>query len=450
MVAAGGDYARAATIAGGAWEHLAKGELATALREARGATNEPQTMGMAFVEAEALVQAGAVVAGLERLAELHGGAFAAATVALARHCHRFGDHARVVTLAKTMPGHAELALLGARAAIARQHAPEAQALLEPWLNGVLPVPGALQAGAFASVAASLLARRHDHDRLMRVARTLLGAADAPDEMTPAIARIAWSAGLAREAWERFDPERAPWGVVGRLELALLAGDADLARKLLQQAGALGAPSRTMLALLAGTQPKPEEAARMLAEGRHVHVWRTHASRWQPWIDAARASPALIEVYDLARNVLPDEKALPDVMVDDGFLATLVAPEPQAGRDARDADGIWIDEELCVGVGIGHDWPRGESEKLATVVGERAVTERDGALVWVVGAERALAEAALGRRMVVLAPPGDPFWAGPLPERAWPRMRIVRADAATGWAGFGERVGGLALEAGRTA
>ena len=449
MAAAGGDFTRAAAIAGGAWTSLARGDVAAALREARGEASGPQTMSMAFAEAEALVQAGAVVAGLERLAELHTGGFAPATVSLARHCHRFGDHARVVTLAQTMPGHAELALVGARAALAVERLEEAERLLEPWLQGVLPAPGGLQAGAFANVAAALLAQRSDHERLGRMARALLAAADAPDDMTPAIARVAWRAHLARQAWERYDPERTPWGAVGRLELALLAGDTATAAKLMQQAGALGAPARTTLTLLTGADPDHGEANRLLGKEQTVHVWRTHPDRWQPWIDAAQSAVARIEVYDLASNALPDEQALPDVMVDDGMLATLVAPKPPAVHTGPGI-GIWIDAPLCSGVGMGHDWPSDESEALSATVGERAVTDRDSARAWVVGGERALRSAGEGRPMVVVAPPGDPFWAGPLPERAWPRMRIVRADPARGWAGVGAHVGALALEAGHEA
>ena len=445
MAAAGGDFTRAAAIAGGVWTSLARGEVAAALREARGEAPAPQTMSMAYAEAEALVQAGAVVAGLERLAELHTGGFASATVSLARHCHRLGDHERVVTLAQTMPGHAELALVGARAALAVERLDVAERLLDPWLQGVLPAPGGLQAGAFANVAAALLAQRNDHERLGFMARALLAAADAPDDMTPAIARVAWRANLARQAWERYDPERTPWGTVGRLELALLSGNATSAGKLMQKAGALGAPARTMLALLTGAEPDHEEANRLLGKDQTVHVWRTHAHRWQPWIEAAESAAARIEVYDLASNELPDEEALPDVMVDDGMLATLVAPKPPAAY-AGPGSGVWIDAPLCSGIGMGHDWPSDESESLAASVGGHALTDREGARAWVVGGEQALSSAGEGRPMVVVAPPGDPFWAGPLPERAWPRMRIVRADPARGWAGFGERVGELALEA----
>ena len=137
------------------------------------------------------------------------------------------------------------------------------------------------------------------------------------------------------------------------------------------------------------------------------------------------------------------------MIDDGMLATLVAPKPPKPHAAPGA-GVWIDTTLCSGVGIGHDWPKDESEALAAAVGEQVVEDPDRARVWIVGEERALAHAAEGRAMVVLAPPGDPFWAGPLPERAWPRMSITRADPVTGWAGVGTRAGALALEAGNRA
>ena len=62
-----------------------------------------------------------------------------------------------------------------------------------------------------------------------------------------------------------------------------------------------------------------------------------------------------------------------------------------------------------------------------------------AAVQVLGADDALACVQAGRALVVVAPPGDPFWAGPLPERIWPSIRIVRADPQAGWSGAGARV-----------
>lgn len=446
IAAAHGDLVLAGAIAGGVWEHLAKGDLGEALRQSRGDADKPQTMSMAFAEAEALIQAGAVVAGLERLGDLHAGGLAAATLSLARHCYRLGDHRRVLYLANSMPGHAQLALTGAKSAMLEHELDQAEGLLAPYLEGALPVPGPLEAGAFASVAATFLAKRGEWDRLRHFAGGLLNAPDFADEMIPSIARVAWCANLGHAAWEQFDTSRGPWGVVGRLELAMLSGIADVAQKLMQQAGALAAPAQAMMTLLQGGEVDGEECARVFAEGRLVHVWRTHPTRWQPWLDALDGVSAEVAVYDLARNDLPDEQAVPHAVLDDGALITLLAPKP-ATTGGHGGRGVWVDDPLCGGVGIGHDWPEEEMAVLTRTLGpDHLVDDPEAAALWVVGAEQALAreQRGDGPLKVVIAPPGDPFWAGPLPARAWPAMRVVRKDPDKGWAGQGLEVGKLAL------
>ena len=64
MIAAQGDLTRAAAYGGGGWVALVDGDAAAALQTAREKIDGP---GMAFLEAEALLSAGAVVAGLQRL-----------------------------------------------------------------------------------------------------------------------------------------------------------------------------------------------------------------------------------------------------------------------------------------------------------------------------------------------------------------------------------------------
>ena len=56
-----------------------------------------------------------------------------------------------------------------------------------------------------------------------------------------------------------------------------------------------------------------------------------------------------------------------------------------------------------------------------------------------GADEALAKVSSGRPLVVIAPPGDPFWAGPMPELIWRSVRVIRYDAEKGWNGAGDRV-----------
>ena len=449
MAAAVGDLPRAGAIAGGVWRCLAEGDLAGALRGSRGdARGGGRTLEMALAEAEALMAAGMVVSGLGRLRELHRAMYPAATVALTRHHHRLGDHAGAQDVAMMLPGHAQASLTGAKAALADRRSGSALRFLEPFLSGVAPIPDAMVAGAVAMVAASALARLGRREDLERLAAGLLDTRDLADEMIPAVARVAWTAGRATGAWERFGPDSGEWAVAGRLELALLAGDVALATRLMIQAGALGAPSRPVLALLNGGERRTARAQSLFAEGRRVHVWRTHPHRWAPWLAALDAVPADVEVFDLAAGRLPDERTVPDVVIDDGSLLDLVEPRAVPPRPGP-GSAVWVEPLLCAGRGIGHDWPQAEDRALAERLGGGTAAPGDAA-VWVAGAETALAAAAGGRPTVVIAPPGDPFWAGPFPGRAWPAMHVVRVAAREGWAGAGVRAAeaALALAAGR--
>lgn len=390
---------------------------------------------MSVLEAEALCAAGAIVAGLRHLAALHARGDVAATIALARRHHMLADHRAAMRIAATLPMHAHAALVGTRAAMACGDAAQAWGLVEPFLDGFAPIPDPGTAGGLAVVAAAVLARLKDVGRLRRLASGLLTAPDLAPEMMPTTARAAWTAGMAEQAWERFADDKNPWTVVARLELASLTGNAELMRALLRVAGPLGAPAAAALLLL-GAEP-PDESG-LLREGETYHVWRTHPYRWQPWIDAAR-QVADVEVYDLAANELPDEQVLPKGALDDSSLLGMVDPLPVATRPVK-GTGVWIDTSLCDGVGIGHDWPREETAELAREVGR---AQRAGAAVWVTGAERALAHASEGQPIVVIAPPGDPFWAGSLPERVWPAWRVIRAHPRRGWEGAATRAASAA-------
>ena len=443
MAAARGETALAAGIAAGAWASLAKGELVDALRKSRGDGSE-QSPAMGLAEAEALIAAGAVVAGLDRLAGLHQRSFGPASLAFARHCYQFGDHERAFVLARSMPEHAQLALIGAKAALAMDDDRGAEELLAPYLRGALPVLEPLDAGAFAVVAASMLARRGREDELRRFAQALLGAPDAPEEMVPAIARVAWTAGFGKQAWARFDPVQGPWKTAAHLELALLSGDAEMASGLFRKAGSHGAPVKSMLTLLTGGDRDPD-AARIFAEDRLVHIWRTHPYRWQVWIDATVKLAGKARICDLSTGELPDERELPDVVLDDSALVNLV--EPTQPVPSPDGAGAWVDAPLCQGIGVGHDWPEEENLALVKTIGEkRLVDDPAAAAVRILSADTALVHARDGRPAIVIAPPGDPFWAGPLPERIWPLLKILRAHPAKGWRGCGETAGKIALAA----
>ena len=242
--------------------------------------------------------------------------------------------------------------------------------------------------------------------------------------------------------------KSPWCVAARLELAILAGNLPLAERLAERAGPLGAPSVPAVHLLGGgawmrdeVEPSnapflSEDAREMFREGRTVHVWRTHPYRWQPWIESALRTPAEVTVCDLAAGRLPDPDVLPSVVLDDGALIDMLAPVPVPVAATR-GTGVAIGRKLCHGIGIGHDWPDQETEVVRLALPPAPAPEE--AAVWVLGAGDALECARTGRALVVIAPPGDPFWTGPVPERVWPSMHVVRADAKDGWNDAGARV-----------
>ena len=449
-LAAQGDLARAASYARGLWGRLLEGEVGEVLGEARKSIGSP---GMAFLEAEALFAAGAVVAGLRRLEDLHDRGDTTGTLGLVRRRHQLGDHLGAMRAAQALPWDAHAALTGARSALAADRPGIALRFVEPYLEGVANLPEPAVAGAFGMTVAAVLASLGEHAQLRRFADRLLGAGDLPDDMKPTVARAAWTAGLGREAWHRFDAEQGPWSVAARLELAVLAGDSELASRLLERAGPLGVPSAQAVRLLTGARTPPEAAAddardaraagEVFAEGRTVHIWRTHPHRWRPWIDAALRTPADVVLCDLAEGRLPEEDALPWVVMDDGALIDILDPLP-VRPVAAGGRGATIAADLCRGVGIGHDWP--DEETAAVQRALAAVEGADG--VRVLGADEALAGAETGRLAVVVAPPGDPFWAGPLPELSWPALRVVRADPQAGWSGAGDRVAAAATELSR--
>lgn len=436
MAVAKGDLQLAGACGGQGWARLAEGDVVGALQVARG--EGCGSAAMSLLEAEALLAAGAIRAGLERLQALHLEGEPAATLALARRCHMLGDHAQAERTATALPMHAQSALIGARAALLEGRPAAAFRFIEPYLSGMAPLPEPSVAGAVAVITASILARRGQLAELEGFARRLLDASDVPEDMMPATARVAWTAGLSAQAWERFGVPDNPWMAAARLELAVLGGDASLASRLMQRAGPLGAPAAAALRLLRGvTQAETpmDEADAVFRGGVTVHIWRTHPHRWQPWIDRALQTPADVAVFDLAANELPDRRTIPQAVLDDGALLDLLPPVRRPVRCS--GTGVWIAPLLCRGLGIGHDWPDEETRMLR--ISMRMADRRRDAAVWVLGADEALANAHLGHPIVVVAPPGDPFWAGPLPERVWSGLRVVRADPRSGWRGAGARI-----------
>ena len=432
MLLAEGDIR--ASAHGGGWRQLAEGDVVGALRCARSGGGNA----MRLLEAEALIATGAIVAGLQQLAALHAGGDPAATVALARRRQLLGNCAGAEQAAAALPLHAQAALIGARAALTRNRLRQALRFLEPFLSGAAPLPEPMLAGAMAVIAASILARQRQVDQLRSFAESLLMAPGLSEDMAPTIARVAWIGGLAGRAWNRFAAD-SPWLTAARAELALLAGQSRLATRLMQQAGKYASPSTPALSLLQGelaTTATTEGDQRMFDAGVAVHIWRTHPHRWRPWIDAAVRTDANVPVFDLTAGILPDVQSIPDVVLDDGSLAELLPPSPVPMRHWA-GKGVWFGEPLCRGIGIGHDWPDHETAIVRQAT--RQATSADDAAVLICSAEAAFERLGRGLRTVVIAPPGDPFWAGPLPERAWQSLRIVRSHPRDGWTGAGARL-----------
>ena len=439
LALAAGDPLAAAVLGGQGMRALAESRLADALRWAR---SRPGSAAKGLVGAEALIAGGRIVAGLEELERLARRRDPAGTLALARRCHLLGDHARAEAAASRLPHHPAAALIGARSALVSGRAGAALAHLHPFLGGEAGIADPAQTGAVGAAAAAALARLGKTVELGAFARRLLSQGLVPPEMLPGLARVAWTAGLAADARERLDREPGPWRDAARLELAVLAGDPERAAAEAAAAGPLAEPSRGLIELLAGAKPR-RGANEALPGVRSIEVWRTHPARWDPWIAAVTGTQAKVRVRNLAAGWLPpDDDRAPDLVIDDGALVDLVAPAPVPPRPVE-GDGIWVDPVLCEGVGVGHDWPG--VERRALLRGMRQAVSPDTARIRVAGADGALDRAVEGRREIVIAPPGDPFWAGPLPERAWPAMRVVRADPDRGWAGAGARVGALARE-----
>ena len=423
-----------AGLYGGGFKALAAGDVVQALGEARRVPGE--NCAMRLLEAEALIAAGGIVAGLQRLEALHRAGDAAASLALARRRHLLGDHAGAEEAATALPLHAKAVLIGARAALANKRVKAAAEMIEPFLEGNAYCPEPMVAGGVAVVAAHILLQEGQSERLRKFAVRLMGPG-LPEEMLPTAVRVAWMAGQAGQAWEQCNGDGA-WQTAARLELAILAGDQAKASALAERAGSLATPNTNALLLLRGSAEQSlseEEHERMFGAGVTVHIWRTHPHCWQPWIEAALNTAADVEVFDLAAGKTPHPQSVPDVLMDDGSLVEVLQPIPTEPRPR--GSGVWVDQALCQGVALGLDWPAEETGILTQ--GLPPASSRDAAAVWVLDAEDALAGVHEGRLVVAIAPPGDAFWAGPLPERVWPSLRVVRADSQRGWAGAGRRV-----------
>ena len=248
LLAAQGELRLAAACAGGGWSALADGHISKALEFVH---QHPEVPGTALLEAEALFQAGAVTMALERLGELHRQGDPGASLALARHRHELGDHAGAMHVAATLPMHAHAATIGARAAVAHDEPRTALRFIEPLLHGLAPIPDAPTAGLVTMVVAHILAKLEAHERLVKFVDRILLSGDVPEQMLPTLARAAWTAGRASEAWTRCSSMRTPWAVGAKLELAMLCGDLDVVQRMVHEAGPVAEASAPALRLLSG-------------------------------------------------------------------------------------------------------------------------------------------------------------------------------------------------------
>ena len=282
--------------------------------------------------------------------------------------------------------HAQAALVGARAALARNRLLPALRFLEPFLHGAAPLPEPMLAGAMAVIAASILGAGPRGTAEELCGRPADGAESIGGHGADG-GSGAWAGGLADRAWRRFAAD-SPWLVAARAELAVLAGESRLAMRLMQQAGKYASPSAPALSLLRGefgTTPGAEGTRHMFGAGVKVHIWRTHPYRWRPWLDAALQTDADVAVFDLAAGLLPEAQSIPDVVLDDGSLAELL-PQVQFLWNTAKATGFGSANGSAAGIGIGHDWP--EDETAVALDAVRRATSAASAAVMVCSADAA--------------------------------------------------------------
>ena len=435
MVAAEGDLALAARCDPERWGPLLQGDLRRSLSIA---ASEPSSLPLRLVEAESLLAGGAICAALKVLEDAHGRGFAPAGVALVRRLHQLGHHLRAIEVASELPLHAHPALVRARSAMAIERPRDALRALAPVLEGAAPLPDTQVAGACAVVGASALARAGFADRLRAFARSLLTAGDLDEAFLPYAARIAWTAGEAAAFWDLFGRADSPGTQAAQLELAVLAGDGERAAACLGPAGMAGAPSVPSVSILRGTLVLDPEAAPLLADpATRVHVWRTPDDDcFDPWVHAIERSDANVSVYRLADGLVPEPDDLASMVLESSSLFTVVVPDRLTPATRAAGPSVHVCESLCRGIALGLDWPDDERRDLAAGVEAEASFDTAASVVGPPGP--ALHAHRRGASCVVIAPPGDPFWNGVLPERVFARLKVVRADPRTGWAGCGER------------
>ena len=433
MLVAEDDTGRAGLVGGAPFDMLARGEVPEVLEHVRSA--QRLTPALRIAEAEALLAAGAIRAGLEVLQELHQNAYAPGTLALARRTLQLGDAARANRVAAQLPRHVHAVVVRVRAALATGRGLDALLGLEPFLEGTLPAVPA--AAGLAALAASVLAKVGARDKLMAFARGLLDARDLPAMLLPGMARVAWTAGLGAEAWRRVQAhdESDPFTAAARLELAVLSGDRDSAERAGTEAGALASASAEARALLSGNFPRTGDLALLLAKNDpSVHVWRTSGERYAAWLCRVVELPARVSIFDLAQRILPQVEEVPDLAIDDAALPSLIDPG-QIPISVPARLPLYVHPKLCQGVALGLDMTAETLQPEQLGIEVTSVPEKAGLIV--APASEALKLAAVGRACIAIAIPGDPYWLGPVPERSFAGLRVLRSHPADGWKRAGE-------------
>lgn len=435
MIYAQGDPQRAGACDPN-WKLLADGDLVGALKASRNQDN-PYAMQL---EAETLITAGSLIAGLERLQKLHNKGLVSASLSLTRRLYMLGDFDSALTVALSLPWHAHVVMLGARSAIMKKDYDTARRMMEPLLLGIVPVPDTEAASGLMVITATLLLQSGEYERLQNFIRSILMSMDLPDALLPGVARSAWMAGFGQQAWDRMMQHQSQYAAAACAELAILVGNVEVAQKWIKTASYAASPMLPALRMLTGEVfgdvKAKAEAERIFSKGQEVHIWRTHPHRWTPWLRAAQETKAVVKVYDLKKGEIPEANAKPVLTMDDSALVEILPPlvTPTVPRPGNT---VWVSEDLCSGFSVPLDWPDSETDYIYGLL-KRAESPDEATLV-ITSAEKGMELADGGRPVVVIAPPGDPFWNGPLPEKAWPGMGMVRSSVERGWTGAGMHV-----------
>lgn len=428
------------------WKALLDGDLKYAVEQA---DKLGRDHGAGIVmHAEALMSSGAFVAMIRNLDFFHQQGIPEATFCLATKLYLLGDYESCKNVAMHMPMHANTILIGARAAVVMKSYQDALEMITPFMTGAAPVEEGNLVGSFALVAANCLVGLGHREHLLEFSESLLDAIDLREEMSPMVARIAWLANNAQKAWDLYnDVDENIWSSIARMELALIAGNVKDAEILAAKNKNYGTLVTPLIRFLQGhVGPSSTDVSNIVRqddnpfaqEGALIHIWRTTPNRCQPWINAALAQKANVEIYDLTNRDLPKVDVIPDKVVLDVNLIDYMEPISFDEVNLK-GKGIWIEDSLCSKVALDCDWPETETDTFKESV--EMASDSSSAAVIIASAEKAIEFAMQGRPTVAISIPGDQFWISPSPEKLWKAMRMVNPEPEQEnvWEGAGENV-----------